>query len=548
MTGFKFWRTAIAPTVLLIIAVSTAPVFGLPTPKLYWDVNGDFPGGSFDNFYDGAWGTDSFWTTDASGSSPTTDWVPGGNAVFSAGSNTDADAYVVISGTQLASSIVIDEGIVRFRNGTVDTGIGTVTVNAGATLDLDRQLRLNNDGKVILNGGTLLSSNPFQAGSLIGFSKNLEVVGQGMIGYDDGDGMSDNKISTYFGIISGTGGTTSNGGAGTLVKIGPDQIGIQARDVGGGVNSQSQFTFSKLVVKQGGYRGRGATIGGFFQLDERVFGAVPLAVLPDAITLDGGGIGVNLTTTLHPNRGITIGPNGGYLDHGATGRLSIPGPLSGTGTLTIGNPTSSVLTNVIFTLSNPNNISTFSGAVVGVRGVLQLDSSLHVARLVDGVTNNASISIASGQTLLVGEPSGGADWSGAISGAGALTKIGGSAQVLRGLSTYTGDTSVQGGTLIIVNPYLADGADVYLSTGATFGFSFIGTDVIRSLYINNVLQPAGTWGAPGSGAQFTTQLISDVGLLRATVGVPEPASIFYCGLLAYGTLLIRRRCSTVAGV
>ena len=74
------------------------------------------------------------------------------------------------------------------------------------------------------------------------------------------------------------------------------------------------------------------------QLAETFLGAVPLAVLPDAVTLDGGGIGVNLTTTLHPNRGITIGPSGGYLDHALGGSMNIPGPLSGSGTLTIGDP------------------------------------------------------------------------------------------------------------------------------------------------------------------------------------------------------------------
>ena len=310
----------------------------------------------------------------------------------------------------------------------------------------------------------------------------------------------------------------------------PDQLGVGGSDQGGFVNSQSLFTFAKLVVKQSGYRGRMVTINGVNQLDERVFGAVPLAVLPDAITLDGGGIGVNLATTLNPNRGVTIGPNGGYFDHGTTAALSIPGPLSGSGTLTIGDVNSALTINPTFTLSNANNVNTFSGGLVGFRGILQLNSSLKVASLNDATTNNASINIAAGQTLSVGSSFNNTDtWSTVISGAGGFSKVGLSTQYLLGTPTYTGDTRVLAGTLSVAMPYLADGADLYLTTGSKVDLSYLATDVIRSLYIDGVLQTAGTWGSPGSSATFKSTLITGTGQLSVTVGsVPEPGS----GLLA----------------
>jgi fibronectin-binding autotransporter adhesin len=408
-----------------------------------------------------------------------------------------------------------------------------VTVNAGATLETNNSQRMNTTGgKVVLNGGTLLGTNPGTAGTLIGSSiglKGLEVSGSGAVGYDDHDGMPDNKITIFFGIISGTGGTTTNGGAGTLIKIGPDQFGIGGSNQGGGVNSQSLSTFAKLVVVQGGVRGRGVIINSQFQLDERVFGAVPLSVLPDAITLDGGGTGVNMNTTLHPNRGITIGPNGGYFDHGAGAGLNIPGPLSGSGTLAIGNPTSTATTNPTFTLSNANNVNTFTGGITGVRGLLQLNESLTAAFLNDGSTieqpsNNATINVATGKTITVGVNDGSGTWSRPIGGGGNLTKVGTGTQSLTGTPGYTGDTRIQAGTLSIATAYLADGADIYLSSGSTFNLSFAGTDMIRSLYFDNVQQSAGSWGAAGSGAQFTSNLFSGTGLLNATVDVPEPAS------------------------
>jgi autotransporter-associated beta strand protein len=447
-----------------------------------------------------------------------------------AGTDPAADGFVVINGTQAANAIIIEDGTIHFRGGTADTGSGPVLVKAVAVLDIDHALRLNTTaGRVVLNGGTLLQTNPGQAGDFLGTSaglKTLEINGSGTIGYDDGDTIPDDNVSVFFGIIFGTGGTTASGGAGTLTKIGPDQIAI------GGSGRQALSTFAKLVVKQGGYHGRFfQNVSGQRQLDERFLGAVPVSVLPDAVTLDGGGIGVNFNTTLHPYLGITIGPDGGYFDHGASASLNIPGPLSGSGILSIGNPNSTALNNVTFTLSNTNNVNTFTGGLVGVCGRLQLTASLKVASLNNGATNNSTINIASGQTLTVGTGDGNDSWATVISGAGGFTKVGTGTQALTGSPTYTGDTRVEGGTLSIANAYLADGADVYLTTGSTFNLGFPGIDTIRSLYFDNVLQPPGTWGAPGSGAQYTSHLLLGTGQLGPTIGVPEPASI---GLGTFG--------------
>ena len=536
--------------VLLVSALCLCTAQAIePPPSLYWDINAEEPGGDFFGFNDGTWGTDPFWSQDPNGLSSTGAWVPGGNAIFGAGVAPFADGIVAINGTQTASSMLIKDGTIHLRgNGTADTGTGTVTVSAGATLDINSTQRLNlTGGKVLLNGGTLLNTNPGQAGAFFGTAaglKGLQITSNGTVGYNDGANFPD-MISIFSGVISGTGGTPTNGGAGTLIKIGPDRFGVAASDQSG-VNSQDQFSFAKLLVQQGSYRGRLGIVNGLQQLSETVFGAVPLAVLPDAITLDGGGIGVNMTTTLHPNRGITIGFEGGYFDHGNGANLTIPGPLSGSGSLSIGDATSAQLTNVTFTLSNPNNVNTFSGALVGVRGVLQLNSSLKAAALIDGTTNNATINIAAGQTLSVANGTG--TWSTDLGGAGNFTKTGGGMQILTGSPTYTGDTRIQGGILSIANPYLANTADIYLTSGSTFNLSFVGTDAIRSLYINNILQIPGTWGAPGSGAQFTTVLLSGTGRLGPTIGaVPEPQTILLLACASWFPLHRRGRSRPASG-
>ena len=84
-----------------------------------------------------------------------------------------------------------------------------------------------------------------------------------------------------------------------------------------------------------------------------------------------------------------------------------------------------------------------------------------------------------------------------------------------GTNTYTGDTVVQNGTLSISTTDLADGADVKLYTGGNLDLNTSGaTDTVRSLYIDGVPQVTGLWGATGSGATYTSDLITGSGFLN----------------------------------
>lgn len=103
---------------------------------------------------------------------------------------------------------------------------------------------------------------------------------------------------------------------------------------------------------------------------------------------------------------------------------------------------------------------------------------------------------------------------------GAFSKSGAGALALGGANSYAGDTTVIEGILSLGNSFLDDAADVYLSTGATLDLDFMGSpDVIDSLLIDGVSQSAGVWGAVGSGAQFTSPLITGTGLLEVTTFV-----------------------------
>ena len=110
--------------------------------------------------------------------------------------------------------------------------------------------------------------------------------------------------------------------------------------------------------------------------------------------------------------------------------------------------------------------------------------------------------------------------SGAISGAGAITKAGSGTLALTAVNSYTGNTTVQAGTLRITNRYLADTANVLLSTGATLDLQFSGSaDMIHSLLINGAMQVTGLWGAVGNqSASFHTSLITGTGVLQVAAG------------------------------
>jgi len=298
----------------------------------YWDIDGPTPGAGGPT-PSGTWSIAAAnWSPNAAGDAATEAWISGTAAgdgrvaFFSAGSDATGSFTVTIDGTNFASGMVVNQGTVNLAGaGVVGIGSGTVTVRQGTTLGINNQSRVTQSagGLVVLDGGTLLMSNTGNAGSLwtaLGAGIQLSPNG-GTVNYNVG-----NNVTIFQGVFLGEGGTTITG-AQTLTKTGTSELRVQGAQT-------ANYTFEKLKVLGGLYR-IGSSTNATGQLSKETgFGALPFGETADAITLDGGAIGVSFAMTTDPFRGITLGAAGGVLNTTST-TLGIAGPISGTGALRV---------------------------------------------------------------------------------------------------------------------------------------------------------------------------------------------------------------------
>lgn len=263
-------------------------------------------------------------------------------------------------------------------------------------------------------------------------------------------------------------------------------------------------TFAGLISSTGGRIAKNGT--GSFALNES-------NSWTGGVTLNGGALGI-----VSPN---SLG-NGAFIVNGSA-RL-------GSTASSVIMPTNPVTLNGDLTFDD-----TFSASPAGISWF----SSGSNAWTITGGTRSIGVDTAAGgYTVNINQPIG-EDAPGR-----GLTKAGNGTLTLSGVNTYTGDTIVQGGTLRIFQPSLADAADVYLASGTTLSLSFAaGTpDVVDSLFINGVSQATGTWGPLGSGAMHESIFFAGTGMLYVTtLASPVPGDFNRNGAVDAGDYVIWRK-------
>jgi fibronectin-binding autotransporter adhesin len=112
----------------------------------------------------------------------------------------------------------------------------------------------------------------------------------------------------------------------------------------------------------------------------------------------------------------------------------------------------------------------------------------------------------------------------AANAATSLTKEGSNIWSVTAPNTYTGDTLITDGTLRINQPYLANSSAVAIGATAILDLNFdetdgAVTDSVDTLTINGVQQPAGVYGASGSGATTVNNTnFAGIGTLTVLTG------------------------------
>jgi autotransporter-associated beta strand protein len=238
--------------------------------------------------------------------------------------------------------------------------------------------------------------------------------------------------------------------------------------------------------------------------------------------------------------GQITGPNGLWLQHNASSPAS-------TLTVTLSNVTTAannyqgdteIDTPHILVLGAANQIPHGASA-----GNLILDGTFNLngySQTINGLAGNVGpTGVVDGKsgtpTLTVGDNDAYSEFDGVITnsaGSLSLTKIGAGTLTLTATNGYSGNTTVNGGTLDLAQPTLAASSTVTVTNGASLQLDFSTTNTVAGLVLNGVSQALGvydsTTGAPyitGAGSLLVQTYVAPLGTnaYLASLAVNPPA-------------------------
>ena len=172
-----------------------------------------------------------------------------------------------------------------------------------------------------------------------------------------------------------------------------------------------------------------------------------------------------------------------------------------------------------FYLNGGSFDNTSGGAIVSTTDPRQLWSSAGVTFI-----GTDDLDLGTGAVVLSGSPTmtiqagtltiGGAIGHSAATSYG-FTKAGAGTLVLGGANTYEGDTTLDEGTLTLSQDSLSDTGKLYVTSTASLNLAHSATDTVFGLFVDDVLQPIGTYDSTSPWLTGTGSIYNSGGLLPA---------------------------------
>jgi fibronectin-binding autotransporter adhesin len=315
-------------------------------------------------------------------------------------------------------------------------------------------------GANLYSGATNVAAGILEAGSFTALSPHSA--------FNVTSGLELNGFSNAIGSLAGTGTVSNQGAKGVNLTVGANNAnttfsgvltngrsGLELTKIGSGT-----LALTGLNSYSGGTNidgGRLAATGG------HNLGTGPLSF--DGGTLQALATGAGITS----NQPVTLNGGGGTLLADAGTFSTFGGTITGAGSLTKNGPGNWALTAPNTYLGGTN----FNQGVLAVNsdhnlgtGPLNFDGgTLQALATGGGINSNKAITLNDGGGTFLADAGTFSTFSGAITGAGALTKDGPGTSLLTGANTYSGGTVLNAGTLTVLGPHALGFGDVVVNGG-----------------------------------------------------------------------------------
>ena len=380
------------------------------------------------------------------------------------GATFDVTGTAVLTVPGIVSSSTMPSPLIKTGTGTLaltgvaNTFTGEIDIRGGV-LSYAADASLGNAGNAVLLGGTLNASED------LAFARSVTLNAGG------GFSASANRTLTVNTLIGN--------GAGSALAI-----------------STTTNTGTVVLTQANTYTGPTTVTGGTVSI--AAANNLGDGSATNTLTLVAGRLRVTETLDLGVNRTLTLGTGTNFLDVADTKTLTVSGVVGGTGSLTkegLGTLVISAATSAITGQFRP-----MAGVtdVTAVPNIFQTGTLNLVAGDTGTINFGAVTALNLGgligvrefdygtRTLTLGGNNTASTYTGALSGNGNVIKIGTSDQAFGGANSYTGETLVQGGRLVLRAPSTNVG-NFKVTNNATL---FINNSLASSAEVNSVFGAA----------------------------------------------------------